>query len=168
MVLAGCHGRDVVIGRRNISSAGLGNTVSSGVARTLSNALLTYPPDQRHIIAASFTPLASPDREDVTRFVRNYFFRRAQCRVFTVQQHKHTDDQYPGHNCTSKMASVRCLFVLCLVCLLLCQMMSLSEACSKKTCHSKVCGTYCCASGQICRNCNCYDFIGLSYGKRKC
>ncbi|KAI0217639.1 hypothetical protein LSAT2_030622 [Lamellibrachia satsuma] len=58
--------------------------------------------------------------------------RCAQRKLFTAQQHKHTDEQYPGDNCTSKMANVRGLLVLSLVCLLLCQMMSLSEACAKK------------------------------------
>ncbi|KAI0215031.1 hypothetical protein LSAT2_032950 [Lamellibrachia satsuma] len=48
-----------------------------------------------------------------------------------VQQHKYTDEQYPGENSTSKMANVRGLLVLSFVCLLLCQMMSLSEACRK-------------------------------------
>ncbi|KAI0212844.1 hypothetical protein LSAT2_002208 [Lamellibrachia satsuma] len=98
--------------------------------------------------------------------------RCAQCKVFIVQQDKHTDDQYPGHNCTSKMANVRGLLVLGLVSLLLFQMMSLSEACIKnKRCHSPVCGTYCCAPTLECRDCKCYTpkgMIGGEYPKRKC
>ena len=39
-----------VTGRRNISSAGFGNAVSSDVAWTLSNALLTSPPNLKHFL----------------------------------------------------------------------------------------------------------------------
>ncbi|KAI0236791.1 hypothetical protein LSAT2_012667 [Lamellibrachia satsuma] len=73
-----------------------------------------------------------------------------------LRQHKHTDEKYPGDNCTSKMANVRGLLVLSLVCLLLCQMMTLSEACPKTKCTLQGCGIYCCNKGHTClNNCMC-------------
>ncbi|KAI0240084.1 hypothetical protein LSAT2_009195 [Lamellibrachia satsuma] len=55
------------------------------------------------------------------------------------------------------MANVRVLLVLSLVCLLLCQMMSLSEACAKsKKCASVDCGTFCCHGYSMClSSCTC-------------
>ncbi|KAI0215502.1 hypothetical protein LSAT2_032441 [Lamellibrachia satsuma] len=84
--------------------------------------------------------------------------RCAQSKIFTAQQHKHTDEQYPGDNCTSKMANVRGLLVLSVVCLLLCQMMSMSEACSLRKCTSRWCDTYCCRKEHECgiTSCMCY------------
>ncbi|KAI0236286.1 hypothetical protein LSAT2_013139 [Lamellibrachia satsuma] len=81
----------------------------------------------------------------------------SRCIVFAEQRHKGTDEQYPGDNCTSKMANVRGLLVLSLVCLLLCQTMSLSEACAKKKvkCHGSYCGDFCCPPGVECKGCGC-------------
>ncbi|KAI0232044.1 hypothetical protein LSAT2_017618 [Lamellibrachia satsuma] len=86
----------------------------------------------------------------------------------TATEHPHADD--PGDNCTSKMANVRGLLVLSLVCLLLCQMMSPSEACRKPeptpppkpmNCASRTCGTYTCPGGYICNYgvCGCWRLI---------
>ncbi|KAI0220300.1 hypothetical protein LSAT2_028193 [Lamellibrachia satsuma] len=87
-------------------------------------------------------------------FARGYDIR---CIVFTVQRHKHTDDQFPGDNYTSKMANVRGLLVLSLVCLLLYQMMSPSEACRKrrstKDCRSSGCTDFCCPEDADCHGC---------------
>ncbi|KAI0221734.1 hypothetical protein LSAT2_027001 [Lamellibrachia satsuma] len=92
-----------------------------------------------------------------------------QHRVFTVQQHKHTDNQYIGHNCTSKMANVRGLLVLGLVSLLLCQMMSLGEACEKiAVCISRTCGKYCCGPHYKCGYCSCLDSNGSPHRITKC
>ncbi|KAI0240296.1 hypothetical protein LSAT2_009018 [Lamellibrachia satsuma] len=84
---------------------------------------------------------------------------RRQC-IFAPRHNTQTDDRYPGHNCTSKMANVRGLLVLSLVCLLLFQMMSPSRACVKTSkCESEKCGVYSCASGATCNysTCNCWD-----------
>ncbi|KAI0224384.1 hypothetical protein LSAT2_024607 [Lamellibrachia satsuma] len=84
------------------------------------------------------------------------------------QRHKRTDDQYPGDNCISKMANVRGLLVLSLVCLLLCQMMSLSEACAKKVkCHENRCGDFCCHPGNECNGCGCLK-NGVIYPSVEC
>ncbi|KAI0242361.1 hypothetical protein LSAT2_013708 [Lamellibrachia satsuma] len=61
------------------------------------------------------------------------------------------------------MANVRGLLVLSFVCLLLCQMMSLSEACTKiKKCTSVHCGTFCCRRFTMClSSCKCLTIAEL-------
>ncbi|KAI0210062.1 hypothetical protein LSAT2_005205 [Lamellibrachia satsuma] len=54
------------------------------------------------------------------------------CCIVTLQLRQHTAYRYIGDNCTSGMANVRRLLVLSLVCLLLCQMMPLNEACRRR------------------------------------
>ncbi|KAI0231742.1 hypothetical protein LSAT2_017881 [Lamellibrachia satsuma] len=66
------------------------------------------------------------------------------------------------------MANVRGLLVLSLVCLLLCQMMSLSEACAKKKCNVRGCKTFCCPSGASCHHaCRC-GWGGSTSTPKKC
>ncbi|KAI0222326.1 hypothetical protein LSAT2_026429 [Lamellibrachia satsuma] len=67
------------------------------------------------------------------------------------------------------MANVRGLLVLGLVCLLLCQMMSLSEACpKKKKCFERNCPTFCCTVPQKClSNCKC-SLLGLTGEPLQC
>ncbi|KAI0222017.1 hypothetical protein LSAT2_026726, partial [Lamellibrachia satsuma] len=92
--------------------------------------------------------------------------RCAQIKIFTAKQHKHTDEQYPGDNCTIKMANVRGLLVLSLVCLLLCQMMSLSEEAywvswATRKCNLAGCNPFCCHPKSYCHiTCRC----GWLYG----
>ncbi|KAI0235573.1 hypothetical protein LSAT2_013901, partial [Lamellibrachia satsuma] len=57
---------------------------------------------------------------------------------------------FAGDNCTRKMANVRGLLMLSLMCLLLCQMMSPTEACSPTKCRSIKCGSYKCPSTSVC------------------
>ncbi|KAI0242751.1 hypothetical protein LSAT2_011261 [Lamellibrachia satsuma] len=80
----------------------------------------------------------------------------------TATEHPRTDN--PGDNCTSKMANVRGLLVLSLVCLLLCQMMSPSEACGKPvTCNdSKKCVKYYCTGDTVCN----YSICGCRRPRR--
>ncbi|KAI0213771.1 hypothetical protein LSAT2_001157 [Lamellibrachia satsuma] len=66
------------------------------------------------------------------------------------------------------MANVRRLLVLSVVCLLLCQMMSLSEACSKHRCFSGNCGYFCCKARSACSGCKCVDRHGAYYPPLKC
>ncbi|KAI0242997.1 hypothetical protein LSAT2_009272 [Lamellibrachia satsuma] len=84
----------------------------------------------------------------------------------TVQQHKHTDDQYSVD--TSKMENVRRLLVLSLVCLLLCQMVPVIEACGKKKCNSPKCRTFCCYKSQYCGRCHCVAPLGGYEPPLKC
>ncbi|KAI0210065.1 hypothetical protein LSAT2_005208 [Lamellibrachia satsuma] len=104
--------------------------------------------------------------------------------VVTLQLRQHTAYRYPGDNCTSGMANVRRLLVLSLVCLLLCQMMSLNEACRrrrnsggnggsglpKKKCYSVKCGHYCCDFRQLCYviKCLCVDILGRTLNRKPC
>ncbi|KAI0218181.1 hypothetical protein LSAT2_030096 [Lamellibrachia satsuma] len=82
------------------------------------------------------------------------------------------------------MANVRGLLVLSLVCLLLCQMMPLNEACRrrrrgggnsggglpKKRCYSFKCGNYCCGYRQYCyiSKCLCTDILGRTIQRSPC
>ncbi|KAI0221692.1 hypothetical protein LSAT2_027029 [Lamellibrachia satsuma] len=79
----------------------------------------------------------------------------------TVIQHRHTDGRYPGESSTCKMVNVRGLLVLCFVCLLLCQVVHVTEACPRKktdtrTCSSARCRAYTCKRWETCTsNCGC-------------
>ncbi|KAI0214901.1 hypothetical protein LSAT2_033086 [Lamellibrachia satsuma] len=85
-----------------------------------------------------------------------------RCRIVTLQLHQHIEYRYPGDTCTSEMTNVRGLLVLSLVCLLLCQMTSLSEACGKRKCHSLRCGIWYCHRKYQCGPCvpPCVDAFG--------
>ncbi|KAI0242928.1 hypothetical protein LSAT2_010517, partial [Lamellibrachia satsuma] len=61
------------------------------------------------------------------------------------------------------MANVRRLLVLSVVCLLLCQMMSLSEGCTQHKCFSGTCGYFCCKPRSACSGCSCVDRHGAYY-----